>query len=260
MGGGEYLGELAYNRMACEICKIANDDENMILCDRCNGGFHIYCLKPSLPSIPCDDWYCSQCREIIDQDSKARKQKIERIRRHPHQYQSTIFEFFHAKPEPTNHKRTFESISKNRPIRKCRMDYQEKINEKPKKATNSNVYYDCYGSMEQSLFHCYQPSSNTQTIQKQLLSLLTSMMNQNIEFTNTLIYPSHIPKSMNSKAIDNTHCRVLFLSPFSSMFVGNDQTGKRGISQVQILLVPGIVYSCTSQRRSHSGVYLFLFY
>ena len=148
MGGGEYLGELAYNRMACEICKIANDDENMILCDRCNGGFHIYCLKPSLPSIPCDDWYCSQCREIIDQDSKARKQKIERIRRHPHQYQSTIFEFFHAKPEPTNHKRTFESISKNRPIRKCRMDYQEKINEKPKKTTNSNVYYDCYRSME----------------------------------------------------------------------------------------------------------------
>ncbi len=86
------------------------------------------------------------------------------------------------------------------------------------------------------------------------------MMNQNIEFTNTLIYPSHIPKSMNSKAIDNTHCRVSFLSPFSSMFVGNDQTGKRGISQVQILLVPGIVYSCTSQRRSHSGVCLFLFY
>lgn len=32
----------------CQICRRAKDSENMLLCDGCNLGHHMYCLKPKL--------------------------------------------------------------------------------------------------------------------------------------------------------------------------------------------------------------------
>jgi hypothetical protein len=36
----------------CEICKLGTNDEKLLLCDACDQGFHIYCLKPPLKRIP----------------------------------------------------------------------------------------------------------------------------------------------------------------------------------------------------------------
>ena len=38
------------------------DPEKMLLCDGCDRGHHIFCLKPKLKSIPKDDWFCSDCK------------------------------------------------------------------------------------------------------------------------------------------------------------------------------------------------------
>ena len=38
----------------------------MLLCDGCDRGYHIYCLKPPLKKVPRSDWFCSDC---IYQDS-----------------------------------------------------------------------------------------------------------------------------------------------------------------------------------------------
>lgn len=46
----------------CKICRRGKDDVNMLLCDGCNRGFHLYCLKPKLASIPKGDWFCLDCR------------------------------------------------------------------------------------------------------------------------------------------------------------------------------------------------------
>lgn len=35
----------------CRICRRRGDAENMLLCDGCNRGHHIYCLKPPLKVI-----------------------------------------------------------------------------------------------------------------------------------------------------------------------------------------------------------------
>lgn len=51
-----YLGTLeksvAWSRSVlkahCRICRRRGDAENMLLCDGCNRGHHIYCLKPPL--------------------------------------------------------------------------------------------------------------------------------------------------------------------------------------------------------------------
>ena len=46
----------------CRICRRKANDE-MILCDMCNRGYHIYCLKPPIKSIEDveGDWFCYTC-------------------------------------------------------------------------------------------------------------------------------------------------------------------------------------------------------
>ncbi|KAL6547915.1 hypothetical protein OROHE_009620 [Orobanche hederae] len=45
----------------CEQCRSGLHGEVMLLCDRCNKGWHIYCLSPPLKSIPPGNWYCLEC-------------------------------------------------------------------------------------------------------------------------------------------------------------------------------------------------------
>ena len=46
----------------CRVCRRKANDE-MILCDKCNRGYHIYCLKPPIASIDDieGDWFCCTC-------------------------------------------------------------------------------------------------------------------------------------------------------------------------------------------------------
>ncbi|CAD8059228.1 unnamed protein product [Paramecium sonneborni] len=67
--------------MVCKICqtKTPQDDEQLLLCDKCNCGFHLLCLIPPLSSVPKDAWYCQECQDekrILDESEKE-KQKIE---------------------------------------------------------------------------------------------------------------------------------------------------------------------------------------
>lgn len=45
----------------CEQCKSGLHGEVMLLCDRCNRGWHLYCLSPPLESVPLGNWYCLEC-------------------------------------------------------------------------------------------------------------------------------------------------------------------------------------------------------
>ena len=33
----------------------------MLLCDRCDQGYHMDCLVPPLDEVPIEDWFCPQC-------------------------------------------------------------------------------------------------------------------------------------------------------------------------------------------------------
>lgn len=45
----------------CEQCRSGLHGEVMLLCDRCDKGWHIYCLSPPLKQIPSGNWYCLDC-------------------------------------------------------------------------------------------------------------------------------------------------------------------------------------------------------
>ena len=42
----------------CVVCKQDNDHANLMLCEACNGEYHIYCLNPPLEAVPDGDWFC----------------------------------------------------------------------------------------------------------------------------------------------------------------------------------------------------------
>ncbi|XP_033735417.1 bromodomain adjacent to zinc finger domain protein 1A-like [Pecten maximus] len=46
----------------CRICRRKGDAEQMLLCDMCDRGHHMYCLKPRLKNVPSGDWYCPDCK------------------------------------------------------------------------------------------------------------------------------------------------------------------------------------------------------
>ncbi|XP_057817430.2 lysine-specific demethylase JMJ17 isoform X1 [Cryptomeria japonica] len=45
----------------CEQCKSGQHEEVMLLCDRCDRGWHVYCLSPPLKGVPQGNWYCFDC-------------------------------------------------------------------------------------------------------------------------------------------------------------------------------------------------------
>lgn len=71
---------------ACKICGERRNPENILLCDECNGEYHLQCLNPPLSKVPEEDeWYCPSCKndenEIVMvgnklRDSKKKKNRI----------------------------------------------------------------------------------------------------------------------------------------------------------------------------------------
>jgi hypothetical protein len=44
----------------CYLCHLNNHQDQILLCEHCNGEYHTYCLRPPLKSIPDYDWYCGK--------------------------------------------------------------------------------------------------------------------------------------------------------------------------------------------------------
>eukprot|EP00116_Pleurobrachia_bachei_P000278 sb/3460540/ len=49
-------------RACCRVCRRKCDPEKLLLCDSCDRGQHLYCMKPKLKSIPAGEWHCAVCR------------------------------------------------------------------------------------------------------------------------------------------------------------------------------------------------------
>lgn len=45
----------------CEICGTSDREDTMLLCDRCDLGYHMQCLSPPLEQVPLDQWFCPHC-------------------------------------------------------------------------------------------------------------------------------------------------------------------------------------------------------
>ena len=47
----------------CSICGTSDNDDQLLFCDDCDRGYHMYCLSPPLVTPPEGSWSCKLCLE-----------------------------------------------------------------------------------------------------------------------------------------------------------------------------------------------------
>jgi hypothetical protein len=60
-GASDDNGESRWLNLACETCAMKDCAERMIICDRCEKGYHTFCLDPPLSKVPAGRWACDKC-------------------------------------------------------------------------------------------------------------------------------------------------------------------------------------------------------
>lgn len=65
-GGGDY-----YNRVACEQCGSGDRADELLLCDKCDRGYHMFCLRPIVARIPIGPWFCRDCSDDHNRPLKS---------------------------------------------------------------------------------------------------------------------------------------------------------------------------------------------
>uniref|UniRef100_H3D4X9 Bromodomain adjacent to zinc finger domain, 2A n=1 Tax=Tetraodon nigroviridis TaxID=99883 RepID=H3D4X9_TETNG len=60
--------ERSVTRVTCQVCRKGDNDDCLLLCDGCDRGCHMYCLKPKITQVPEGDWFCPTC---VDQQTES---------------------------------------------------------------------------------------------------------------------------------------------------------------------------------------------
>ena len=71
IGGGAPV-VVAPEDVRCKVCGRADDESRMLLCDGCDDGYHMFCLRPKLTRVPEGSWYCERCKPRL----KGRPRRI----------------------------------------------------------------------------------------------------------------------------------------------------------------------------------------
>ncbi|KAL7106863.1 hypothetical protein ACP275_06G019200 [Erythranthe tilingii] len=50
-----------YSDLCCEKCGSGQHPADLLLCDECDRGFHLFCLRPVLVAVPKGRWFCPSC-------------------------------------------------------------------------------------------------------------------------------------------------------------------------------------------------------
>jgi hypothetical protein len=59
----------------CKVCRRGTSSDALLLCDKCDDGYHMQCLNPSISEVPDGDWFCPKCDPDSFAPPKSRKKK-----------------------------------------------------------------------------------------------------------------------------------------------------------------------------------------
>ncbi|XP_048580387.1 tyrosine-protein kinase BAZ1B isoform X3 [Nematostella vectensis] len=70
--------DLSAENVKCKVCRRkSRSDETLLLCDECNMGYHLFCLRPSLDRIPLGEWKCPACKPVTRRERTNRSYNAE---------------------------------------------------------------------------------------------------------------------------------------------------------------------------------------
>ena len=59
--------ERSLSEVVCTVCHINDNEDVLLLCERCSIPIHTYCLKPALDEAPKEEWFCVECTaDLVD--------------------------------------------------------------------------------------------------------------------------------------------------------------------------------------------------
>uniref|UniRef100_A0A6Q2XFK4 Bromodomain adjacent to zinc finger domain, 2A n=1 Tax=Esox lucius TaxID=8010 RepID=A0A6Q2XFK4_ESOLU len=65
-------------KVTCQVCRKGDNDEYLLLCDGCDRGCHMYCLRPKVTQVPEGDWFCPTCSQrSYKQRTRVKKRRYE---------------------------------------------------------------------------------------------------------------------------------------------------------------------------------------
>ncbi|XP_066550424.1 zinc finger protein DPF3 isoform X1 [Amia ocellicauda] len=50
---------------SCSLCGTSENDDQLLFCDDCDRGYHMYCLKPPMTQPPEGSWSCHLCLDLL---------------------------------------------------------------------------------------------------------------------------------------------------------------------------------------------------
>ncbi|KAL1222259.1 Histone-lysine N-methyltransferase ATXR5 [Cardamine amara subsp. amara] len=59
----EQVQDDSYGDVTCEKCGSGEGDDELLLCDKCDKGFHMKCLRPIVVRVPIGPWLCVDCSD-----------------------------------------------------------------------------------------------------------------------------------------------------------------------------------------------------
>ncbi|XP_075650404.1 histone-lysine N-methyltransferase ATXR6 [Castanea sativa] len=175
-GSGSGSGsDLEYGGVCCEECGSGNFASKLLLCDQCDKGYHLFCLRPILVSVPKGSWFCHSCS---NRHNKLKSFPL---------VQTKIVDFFRIQRS---------SDSSNKVIE----DYRKK-----RRRPSSIVM-----SKKRRRLLPFNPSEDPARRLEQMASLATALTATRTEFSNELTYrPGMASRSANRAALELGGMQVL---------------------------------------------------
>ncbi|XP_029281512.1 zinc finger protein DPF3 isoform X3 [Cottoperca gobio] len=56
---------------SCSLCGTSENDDQLLFCDDCDRGYHMYCLKPPMTKPPEGSWSCHVCLDLLKDKASA---------------------------------------------------------------------------------------------------------------------------------------------------------------------------------------------
>lgn len=73
--------ERSVTKVTCQVCRKGDNDDCLLLCDGCDRGCHMYCLRPKITQVPEGDWFCPTCVAKEDSESPRSSKKRTRVKK-----------------------------------------------------------------------------------------------------------------------------------------------------------------------------------